>query len=88
MEVTPQVTVLGSSAARERGLVLSFALDAQETCGCVCSVGSERGHVVPAPAQIPAGLVSGMRDAEALWIGLISIWDVSSCCTRFTESFV
>ena len=83
--------MLGSSAARERGLVLSFALDSQGDvwlCVLWCRSGSERGHLVSAPAQIAAGLVSGMRDAEALWIRQISIWDVSLCCTRFTENIM
>lgn len=83
--------MLGSSAAGERGLVLSFALGARGyvwLCVLWCWSGSERGHLVPVPAQIPAGLISGMRDAEGLWVGLILIWDLSLCCTRFTESIV
>jgi len=89
LEVAPRVMVLGSFAARGRGLVLSFALGAQgDVWLCVLwyRSGSERDHVVTVPAQMTAGLLSGTRDAEALWIGLIPIWDVSLCCTRFTES--
>lgn len=47
------VMVLGSSAAREGGLVLSFALDTWGDvwlCMLWCRSGSERGQLVPAPA--------------------------------------
>lgn len=34
------------------------------------------------------GLVSGKKDAQPLWVKLLSSWDVSLSCTRFTESLV